>query len=65
VLGVLSLQPAGDAASGSLALPIGVALGTLTLSGPNNAVLTIRDTVSGDAAGAVARANGGRVSPAD
>ncbi|HEX8552300.1 MAG TPA: sugar-binding protein [Abditibacteriaceae bacterium] len=65
LLGVLTLQPAGNSASGSLALPISRAPGTLTLSGPDNAVLTIRDTMSGDAAGVVARANGGRVSPAD
>ncbi|HEX8833592.1 MAG TPA: sugar-binding protein, partial [Abditibacteriaceae bacterium] len=65
VLGVLTLQGASNAASGSLALPISRAPGTLTLSGPDNAVLTIRDTMSGDAAGIVARANGGRVSPAD
>ena len=65
LLGVLSLQPAGNASSGSLALPISRAPGTLTISRPDNAVLTIRDTTSGDAAGVVARANGGRVSPAD
>jgi predicted esterase len=65
VLGVLTLQPAGDVASGSLALPAGRASGSLTLTGPDNAVLTVRDTLAGDASGAVARASGGRVSPGD
>lgn len=65
LLGVLTLQPAGDTASGSLALPAGRASGSLTLSGPDNAVLTVRNTLADDAAGAIGRANGGRVSPAD
>jgi hypothetical protein len=65
LLGGITLQPIGTVASGSLALPAGRASGTLTLSGPANALLTVRDNLAADAAGVISRANGGRVSPAD
>jgi dienelactone hydrolase len=65
LLGVLTLQAAGETAAGSLALPNGRATGLLTLSGPNNVTFTVRDTLAGDAAGVVARANSGRISPVD
>jgi predicted esterase len=65
LLGVLTLQPAGDGSHGSLMLPAGRASGSLTLSGPDDAVLTVRDTLAEDAAGVIARASGGRVSPVD
>jgi hypothetical protein len=63
LLGVLTLRAAGDVAGGSLALPAGRPSGSLTLTGPDNVQLTVRDSLAGDAAGAIARANGGRFGP--
>jgi hypothetical protein len=65
LLGVLTPHLTGDVSSGTLMLPAGRASGSLTLSGPDNTVLTVRDRSAGDAAGIIARASGGRVSPVD
>jgi predicted esterase len=64
LLGELKLRAAGNTASGTLELPAGRAAGPLTLSGPDNVTLTVRDALANDAADAIARAGGGRVGPA-
>ena len=65
LLGVLALEATGDEARGSLALPAGRPSGSLTLTGPNNAQITVGDTLATDAVNTVARANDGSVSPAN
>ena len=65
LLGTITLRAAGNAASGTLTLPVG-GNGTsdsLTLAGPGDATLTVRDNFAEQAAGLVARANGGRGGP--
>ncbi|HEY0009724.1 MAG TPA: sugar-binding protein, partial [Tepidisphaeraceae bacterium] len=64
LLGELTLRAAGNTASGTMELPAGRAAGSLTLTGPENATLTVRDSLANDAADAIARASGGRVGPA-
>jgi hypothetical protein len=65
VLGKVQLAAAGTAANGTLLLPPGRESGALTLTAAENATLTVQDNTAGEAAGAIARASGGRISAAD
>ncbi len=66
VLGLLIPTASGKLATGTLALPAGRDTGPLTLNGPDNTTLIVRDTLATAAASAVITANAGwRVSRVD